>query len=150
MVSHPFSDRGFMLTALDRIAALADIDHRLLSTLRAIRDGKWSYLTSSPSHSHLLTSLAQDVGYPTAWANPDILPAYGGAVADEVWRRLGVTSRPGVGGLPCELVHAGAGRKFGFGEGCLGNISARTTKAFLEALAIYTPVSPPFQIIVES
>lgn len=62
-------------------------------------------------------------------------------MADSVWKTLGVTSRPGVGGLPCEMIHSGVDGKMGLVESCTVNAGSRFLKAFLEAVVIYLPVS---------
>lgn len=48
-----------------------------------------------------------------------------------------------MGGLPCELVHGSIGVLTGLGNSCIANIVVRFVKAFLEAIAIYLPVSLP-------
>ncbi|KAJ7783792.1 hypothetical protein DFH07DRAFT_997007 [Mycena maculata] len=122
------------------INTLAGLDPRLLEALRVIRAKKWSYRTGSPSHSHLLTTYAQDLGHPAAWGDPSILPAYGGAQADKVWKELGLTTRAGVGGLPCQIVHGGVGSSLGLQHSCTANSGLRGAKVLLEAIAIYLPV----------
>ncbi|KAF8920100.1 hypothetical protein CPB85DRAFT_1372880 [Mucidula mucida] len=71
------------------IGALADVDPRLLKTLQLIREKKWSYVTGSANHLSLLEDFAVDLGYPSAWGNPAVLPAYGGSIADKAWTMLG-------------------------------------------------------------
>lgn len=122
------------------IYALANLDGRLITTLQYIRDGSWSYISGSPLHASLLRTTATKHGHPASWGNPNLLPAYGGAIADEAWKRLGVTSRPGVGGLPCEVLHASVGKGMGLNKSCTANAGFRTSKGFLDALAIYLPV----------
>ncbi|KAJ7492613.1 hypothetical protein FB451DRAFT_540220 [Mycena latifolia] len=122
------------------INTLAGLDSRLLDTLRAIRARKWSYFTGSPSHSHLLTTYARDLGHPAAWGDPSVLPAYGGPQADQVWKQLGVTTRSGLGGLPCQLVHGKVGSSLGLEHNCTANAGLRGIKVLLEAIAIYLPV----------
>lgn len=123
-----------------RINSLAKVDHRLIDTLRAIRDGNWSYIRGSPSHSHILTEMADDLGRPAVWGHPVHLPPYGGPSADKVWQQLGVTTRPGVGGFPCDIVHGGLGSSWGLGDGCTTNAGIRLALAFLQAVALYLPV----------
>lgn len=98
------------------------------------------YRNSNPAYVDYLKPYAKDLGRPTSWADPLILPAYGGPLADTVWRTLNVASRPGVGGLPCELVHAEVGSSLGLSHSCLANTGLRGAKAFVEAIAIYIPV----------
>jgi hypothetical protein len=123
------------------IATLASLDERVLYALRLLRDGRWSYVNGSPSHSHVLRMFSKELGYNASWGDPAALPAYGGAMADAAWRSLGVKTRPGVGGLPCELVHGGVGSNLGLEGSCTANSSLRGLKAFAEAIAIYLPVS---------
>lgn len=80
--------------------------------------------------------LAQDLGYPTSWGDPKVLPAYGGYAAKAMWNALGVRGRGSVGGLPCEIVHGSV-----TGGSCTANSGIRGLHAFLEALALYVPVS---------
>ncbi|KAJ7103527.1 hypothetical protein B0H15DRAFT_217075 [Mycena belliarum] len=122
------------------INTLAGLDPRLLDTLRAIRARKWSYRTGSPTHSHLLTTYARDLGHPASWGDPSVLPAYGGPQADQVWKELEVTTRPGVGGLPCQMVHGQVGSTLGLEHSCTANAGLRGSKVLLEAIAIYLPV----------
>lgn len=116
------------------ITSLADIDNRLVLTLRAIRSGHWVY-GSGGRYPELLTSMAQDIGVPSSWGNPAMLPPRGGLSANNTWAVLGVMGRNGVGGLPCEIVHGGMDRK-----SCTANSARRGAKAFVEALLIYLPV----------
>jgi len=122
------------------INSLANVDHRFLDTLRAIRNGDWSYIRGSPTHSHLLMDVAEDLGHPRSWGDPAQIPAFGGTLANATWQKLGMTSRPNVGGFPCEMVHDGLGLKWGFGNGCTGNATIRLALAFIEAMALYLPV----------
>ncbi|KAJ7225508.1 hypothetical protein GGX14DRAFT_639276 [Mycena pura] len=122
------------------INTLAGLDSRLLETLRAIRTRQWSYRTGLSSPPDLLKAYARDLGYPAAWGDPAILPAYGGSDADEVWKQLGLTTRSGVGGVPCQVVHGRVGSNFGLEHSCTANATLRGIKAFLEAIAIYLPV----------
>ncbi|KAJ7181665.1 hypothetical protein C8R43DRAFT_275890 [Mycena crocata] len=122
------------------IATLAGLDARVIETLRAIRAKKWSYRTGSPSHSHLLTTYARDLGHPAAWGDPSILPAYGGYQADKIWKQFELTTRPGVGGLPCEMVHGQVGSNLGLQHSCTANAGIRGSTVLLEAIAIYLPV----------
>ena len=123
------------------IATLANLDERILHALRLLRDGRWSYINGSPSHSHVLRTFSKKLGYKSSWGDPAALPAYGGAVADAAWRSLEVKNRSGVGGLPCELVHGGVGSNLGLEGSCSANASLRGFTAFLEAIAIYLPAS---------
>jgi len=84
------------------------------------------------------------MGLPAEWGNPHHLPAYGGVIADSAWQKLGVTSRPGVGGLPCEIVHGRVGERFGLRSNCHAHGALRFLKAFSQSLLIYAPVSPSF------
>ncbi|KAG6336577.1 hypothetical protein ID866_2515 [Astraeus odoratus] len=76
----------------NRINKLARIDRRLPDLLRAIREGTWSYGYGSPYHQTTASTLASDLGYPASWGNPDLLPAYGGEVANVAWKKLGLMS----------------------------------------------------------
>ncbi|KIM85208.1 hypothetical protein PILCRDRAFT_817207 [Piloderma croceum F 1598] len=122
------------------INSLAHVDQRLLHALRALRKNDWSYIRGSPTHSHLLTNMARDLGYPPSWGDPAQLPAFGGTLANATWRKLGVASRPNVGGFPCEIVHGGLQQKWGLGNSCTGNAAIRIAVAFVEAMALYLPV----------
>ncbi|KAG5647996.1 hypothetical protein DXG03_007030 [Asterophora parasitica] len=122
------------------IATLANLDDRVVQTLRHLREGKWSYTKDSASHSNVLQEFSMELGHNASWGDPVALPAYGGAVADAAWKTLGVKNRPGVGGLPCELVHGTVGSSVGLEGSCTANYSIRGTMAFLEAIAIYLPV----------
>ncbi|KIM33988.1 hypothetical protein M408DRAFT_88986 [Serendipita vermifera MAFF 305830] len=117
------------------INALANIDNRLLLALRAIRAGTWKYQTQSDEARHILMTHAQELGYPASWGDPALLPGTGGPKADEVWRTLGVTSRSGRGGVPCELVHGDL-----MTSSCTANAGIRWVQAFTKALLIYLPV----------
>ncbi|KAI5124691.1 hypothetical protein M0805_004298 [Coniferiporia weirii] len=122
------------------IGTLANVDNRLLEALRRRRRGTWTY-GERTSHK-LLESLAEELGYPSSWGNTLELPPTG-ECANEVWERLGVKGRAGVGGLPCEIVHGGVGGYIipsGVGASCCANIFVRCSTGFLEALAIYAPV----------
>ncbi|KAJ6509541.1 hypothetical protein C8R47DRAFT_1234154 [Mycena vitilis] len=122
------------------IHTLAGLDPRLIEALRLIRAKQWSYRTGSPAHLELLRTYARDLGHPAAWGDPSILPAYGGPQADKVWKSFGLTTRPGIGGLPCQLVHGDVGSSFGLEQSCTANAGLRGIKVFLEAIAIYLPV----------
>ncbi|KAL0581614.1 hypothetical protein V5O48_000430 [Marasmius crinis-equi] len=123
------------------IGALANVDKRLLRTLQHLREGTWSYVSGSKLYPTTLTAYAEDLGYPSSWGDPARLPATGSSSQLD-WDNLGVNNRMGRGGLPCELVHGGEGSMLGLESSCLGNSGIRGFKAFLEALAIYLPVSP--------
>ncbi|KAJ8083992.1 hypothetical protein PM082_002759 [Marasmius tenuissimus] len=120
------------------IGALANVDKRLLRTLRHLREGTWSYVTGSKLYPTLLTTYSKDLGYPESWGDPSQLPAIG-VDSQATWDILGVKGRHGRGGIPCELVHGGEGRMLGLEASCVANAGIRGGKAFLEALAIYLP-----------
>jgi hypothetical protein len=90
-------------------------------------------------------NMAQDLGYPPSWGDPAQLPAFGGTLANATWRKLGVASRPNVGGFPCEIVHGGLQQKWGLGNSCTGNAVIRIAVAFVEAMALYLPVRYNFK-----
>jgi hypothetical protein len=123
------------------INTLANIDPRLLRTLNLLREGKWTYGSCNAAYVDFLKPYASDLRLPASWADPTVLPKRGGAYANEIWHMLGVTSRPGVGGMPCELVHGKVGKSLGLSHSCLANAGLRGIKAFVEAIAIYIPVS---------
>lgn len=133
------SRSSFYDQSLIRISSLANVDKRLLDALRLMRSKEWVYGHSS-SHSHLLMSYAKDRGYPSSWGNPHVLPACGTG-ADMVWKALGVPGRGGVGGLPCELLHSRVTTRWGLDNSCLANVGVRFSLAFIEAMALYMPVS---------
>ncbi|TBU48330.1 hypothetical protein BD309DRAFT_884692 [Dichomitus squalens] len=116
------------------IMKLANIDPRILTALRAIRSGSFSYTKGFSVPPDLATSLSADLGYPPAWGDPAQVPAYGGPEADIAWKALGVSNRRGLGGLPCEVVHSG------LATGCTANAGIRGLQAFAEAVALYLPV----------
>ncbi|KZP31344.1 hypothetical protein FIBSPDRAFT_945358 [Athelia psychrophila] len=124
------------------INTLANLDGRLLTILQAIRTRQWSYIhgPATPAHGLILQGLSRELGHPAAWGDPLQLPAYGGAAADATWAALGVASRRGVGGFPCEVVHGGLGARWGVGSGCTANAGLRFALAFAEAVALYLPV----------
>ncbi|KAJ8522563.1 hypothetical protein ONZ45_g885 [Pleurotus djamor] len=122
------------------IGSLANLDDRLLQALRSLRSGSWSYIYGSVNEAHLLTSMSDDLGYPPSWGDPRILPARGGKFANTIWPGVGVNNRPGVGGLPCEVVHGGVPSRFGLDASCTANASIRGFHAFMKALTIYIPV----------
>jgi hypothetical protein len=124
------------------IATLANLDGRIIQVLQLIREGRWSYIRGSLSHSEVLSTFSKELGHNASWGDPSALPAYGGATANAAWKVLGVNNRSGVGGLPCELVHGTVGSELGLQGSCNANSSLRAAKAFLEAIAIYLPVSP--------
>ncbi|TCD71526.1 hypothetical protein EIP91_008907 [Steccherinum ochraceum] len=117
------------------IMSIANIDPRILAALRSIRTGAISYRTGQATPVDLLSSLSTDLGYPAAWGDVSRIPAYGGPKATAAWSSLGVTSRNGLGGIPCELVHGGV-----TGSSCTSNAVIRGIHAFAEAAAIYLPV----------
>jgi len=93
-------------------------------------------------HSELLQNSARDLGLPPSWGNPSAIPAYGGTKATDTWRKLGLHTRPGVGGIPCELLHAEVGSSLGLTSSCTANAALRFLTGFKQALAIYLPVRP--------
>jgi hypothetical protein len=105
-------------------------------TLRAIRAKRWSYIHGTTPIPNPSSLLAQELGYPAQWGDPKLLPAYGGYAANAIWNTLGVRGRGSVGGLPCEIVHGSV-----TGGNCTANVAIRGLHAFLEALALYVPVS---------
>ncbi|KAG6890399.1 hypothetical protein C0995_008753 [Termitomyces sp. Mi166 len=122
------------------IATLANLDGRVIQALQLLRKGDWSYTRGSTANSAVLTGLSHELGYNTSWGNPEVLPAYGGAVADTTWKALGVKNRRGVGGIPCEIVHGSIGSSLGLEGSCVANSFIRGVMAFLEAIVIYLPV----------
>lgn len=104
--------------------------------LRAIRAKRWSYVHGTSLVPNPVSHLAQDLHYPAKWGDPHLLPAYGGYAASAAWNALGVSGRGAVGGLPCEIVHGAV-----TGGSCTANFAIRGLHAFLEALALYVPVS---------
>jgi len=119
-----------------RISSLANIDDRIVSALRLIREKRWSYVHGASPDQNPVSLLAQDLGYPAQLGDPKLLPAYGGHVANAVWNVLGVRERGSVGGIPCEIVHGAV-----TGGSCTANFTIRGVHAFLEALVLYVPVS---------
>ncbi|KAG9058825.1 hypothetical protein FS842_000022 [Serendipita sp. 407] len=117
------------------INALAEIDNRLVLTLRALRAGTWRYGEQSPAARHILTSYAVELGYPAGWGDPAKLPPISGPSADKIWQELGVRSRSGCGGVPCELVHGDV-----MTPSCAVNALTRWIRAFMKAFLIYLPV----------
>ncbi|KAI0348059.1 hypothetical protein BDW22DRAFT_1350209 [Trametopsis cervina] len=117
------------------IMSLANIDPRILTALRTIRSGDWSYVRNSSTKPELLSTFSRDIGYPAAWGDISRLPAYGGPTANVAWQTLGVKTRKNLGGIPCELVHGGLA-----GSSCTGNALTRGVYAFAEAMALYLPV----------
>lgn len=126
---------GDQISNSRRISSLANIDKRLVVGLRAIQSGEWSYRNGTDLQPNAMAALSQDLGYPASWGDPNVLPAYGGRAATAAWKALGVTGRDGLGGVPCEIVHGTV-----TGGSCSTNIALRGLYAFLEAMAIYTPV----------
>ena len=133
---------GHHIPPYDRINSLANVDKRLLELLRALRAGTWSYIHGSPRKRDIVRSLAEELGRSPSWSDPTVLPAYGGKVANEAWKQLGVDGRNGIGGLPCELVHGGVGARFGLQGSCATNATIRIVYAFAQTLLLYLPVSP--------
>lgn len=126
------------------ISRLAELDNRLLATIRNIRTGDWSYRRGSASHSHVLQGYATSLGYPAVWGDPSALPPVGGDTAVAIWKDIGVSHRNTLGGVPCELVHGVAGQRWGLAASCTANTLFRGIKTFLRALIIYLPVSFTF------
>ncbi|PPQ80833.1 hypothetical protein CVT25_001958 [Psilocybe cyanescens] len=122
------------------ISTLANLDGRIIDVLQYIRAGTWSYITGSALHSSHLQTSATDLGLPAAWGDPVAIPAYGGAAATANWEKLGLKTRPGVGGMPCEVIHGQVGASLGLTGSCTANAGLRMFKGFTEALAIYLPV----------
>ncbi len=118
-----------------RISTLANIDDRIVSALRLIREKRWSYVHGTSPDPNPVSLLAQDLGYPAQLGDPKLLPAQG-LIANAVWNVLGVHGRGSVGGMPCEIVHGDV-----TGGSCTANFAIRGVHAFLEALALYVPVS---------
>ena len=131
-----FVDCAFLPSFLFRISSLANIDDRIVSALRLIRENRWSYVHGTSPDPNPVSLLAQDLGYPSQLGDPKLLPAHGGHVANAVWNVLGVHGRSSVGGVPCEIVHGAV-----TGGSCTANFTIRGVHAFLEALALYVPVS---------
>lgn len=134
------------------IQKLANLDPRIVEVLRLIRTNKWNYQSKSLSHPSILEETCKDLGYSPSWGNPSVVPAHGGKIANEVWKKLGVKGREGVGGVPCEVLHylPGACGKAGenilateLKRSCTANAVLRMGKGFLEAMAVYLPVRYP-------
>ncbi|EDR14989.1 uncharacterized protein LACBIDRAFT_300660 [Laccaria bicolor S238N-H82] len=121
------------------IQTLANVDRRIMDALVYLREGTWSYINGSATHRNLLRTFSQDLGHPSSWGDPSVLPAYGRNIADSVWKTINVSNRTGVGGLPCELVHGTVGTNLGVSDSCTMNAGLRATKAFAESMAIYLP-----------
>jgi hypothetical protein len=133
-----FAYRAYSSSLLSnhRISSLANIDDRIVSVLRLIREKRWSYIRGISPDPNPVSLLAHDLGYPGQLGDPKLLPAYGGHFASAVWNVLGVPGRGPVGGLPCEIVHGAV-----TAGSCTANSAIRGLHAFLEALALYVPVS---------
>jgi hypothetical protein len=125
------------------ISRLAYLDERIPEALRLIRNKQWSYINGAPQNQNpaLLHEYVRDLGYPASWGDLNDLPAYGGPIANAAWKKLGITNRPGVGGLPCEVVHGPIGKSLGLQSSCHANAALRGIRAFGQALFIYVPVS---------
>ncbi|KAJ7293582.1 hypothetical protein C8J57DRAFT_1269402, partial [Mycena rebaudengoi] len=52
-------------------------------------------------------------GPPSSVGRPRRAPCIRRPRADRVWKQLGLTTRPGVGGLPCQIVHGTVGTSLG-------------------------------------
>jgi len=61
-------------------------------------------------------------------------------VADKAWQSLGLTTRAGVGGIPCEVIHGQIGSSVGLSSSCTANALIRTFNGWKAAIAIYLPV----------
>ena len=131
-----FVDFAFASSFFFRISSLANIDDRIVSALRLIRGKRWSYVHGTSPDPNPVSLLVQDLGYPAQLGDPKLLPSHGGHVANAVWNVLDVHGRGSVGGLPCEIVHGAV-----TGGSCIANFTIRGVHAFLEALALYLPVS---------
>jgi hypothetical protein len=127
-----------------RISRLAELDPRVISALQFIRKGSLSYKRHYAAFPDLV-EFTKDLGYPASWGDFSVIPAYG-VDATQIWRKLGVEGRDGIGGVPCELVHGGNGA----GNSCRKNISIRGRKAWLAALLIYLPVLFFFSTVEDS
>lgn len=118
-----------------RIKSLANMDTRLIKALQAIREGTWKYGQPALDKDVFLEGMARDLNMDPCLGNPVHLPAFGGLLANQVWQKLDVQGRQGVGGLPCDIVHCGTA-----GNSCTGNAVVRFGQAFTKALLIYAPV----------
>lgn len=107
----------------------------MLIALPAIGRKDWIYGQESTKHPHLFDELCTRVGVPTTWGDPTIIPAYGGDTANKVWAQLGVISRAGVGGLPCELVHGSTHT-----SSCALNAIIRSRNSFFRSVFLYLPI----------
>lgn len=141
MISRSILPQRHHIPLRDRINSLANVDKRLLEVIRALREGTWSYIHSPSTKRNILGPLAEELGRSPSWGDPTVLPAYGGDLANEAWKQLGVDERSGIGGLPCELVHGGVGARLGLHNSCIANVAIRAMYAFAKALVIYLPVS---------
>ena len=120
---------------------MANVDKRLLEALRGRRNGTWTY--GNETFHELLVPLATELGYPPAWGDTMLVPS-SGRNADKMWKALGLSDREGIGCIPCQLVHGNVGStliKGGAGASCTANALIRGALGFLEAIAIYAPVS---------
>ncbi len=133
------------------IAALGQVEPELLVALPALRSKDWIYGQESAKYPHLFDGLCERVGIPTSWGDPTIIPAYGGDTANKVWAQLGVMSRAGVGGLPCELVHGSTHT-----SSCALNAIIRFQRSFFRCVFLYLPIhliprllSSPMSIITD-
>ncbi|RXW22947.1 hypothetical protein EST38_g2910 [Candolleomyces aberdarensis] len=122
------------------ISRLAYLDERIPEALRLIRNKRWSYINGTAQNPALLHEYVRDLGYPASWGDLNDLPAYGGAIANAAWKKLGIPNRSGVGGLPCEVVHGPIGKSLGLQSSCHANAGLRGIRAFGQALFIYVPV----------
>ncbi|GJJ09474.1 hypothetical protein Clacol_003697 [Clathrus columnatus] len=121
--------------ACSRINSLADMDTRLINALQALRNGTWKY-GKPVLNENLLETMAHDMGMDPRLGNPAYLPAYGGSLADQVWKEFNIHGREGTGGIPCDIVHSGTA-----GKSCTGNATIRFGRAFIRAILIYAPVT---------
>jgi len=117
------------------IAALGQVEPELLVALPALRRKDWIYGQKSTKYPRLFDELCERLTVPTTWGDPTIIPALGGDTANKVWAELGVISRAGVGGLPCELVHG-----WTHTSSCALNAFTRFRKSFFRCAFLYLPI----------
>lgn len=93
------------------ITSAAQIDLRLIETLRQVRKGNFIY-GKDTGRCCSLAAMARDHGFPVAWADP-------------------AKSSP----IPCELYHSGTGKS------CEWHALSRFWRAWLFAMRIYLPLN---------
>jgi len=134
------------------IQRLSNLDPRIVETLRLRRTNKWTYGIGSSSNPSILGETYKDLGYPPSWGDPSVVPEYGGKLATEEWKNLGVKGREGVGGVPCEGLHYLPSIFGNTGENivatelkrsCTANALLRMGRGFVDSTAIYLPVRYP-------